>query len=155
MCRSPVAEGILKHRLSTLANGDFFISSMGTHGVEGNPATEMAVDVCRQNNIDISMHRSRPLIAEELAKGDLIFVMEPVHKDFLHLFFPRVYQQTFLLGCWPGKENRKGCIKDPVGGKYEAYKKTFQILNNHIERILPFILAKAPHSVQTSLSPLH
>ncbi len=151
MCRSPIAEGILKNKLSALTRGDILVSSMGIHGIEGKPATEMAVDVCRQNNIDISTHRSRPLIAEELAKGDLIFVMEPVHKEFLHLFFPRVVQQTFLLGCWPGKENRKGIIKDPVGGKFDTYRKTFQTMQYHVERIIPFILAKAPHSIPVSL----
>ena len=97
MCRSPMAEGILKHRLSELAREDILVSSMGTHGVDGNSATELAIDVCRQNNIDISTHKSRHLIGEELARSDLIFVMEPVHKEFLHVFFPQVYHQTFCL----------------------------------------------------------
>jgi len=151
MCRSPMAEGILKHRLSELAREDILVSSMGTHAVEGNPATELAINVCRQNNIDISSHKSRHLIAEELAKSDLIFVMEPIHKEFLHVFFPQVYQQTFLLGCWPGKESRKGIIKDPVGGEFEIYQKAFQSLKNHIDRIIPFILAKFPQAIPRML----
>lgn len=151
MCRSPMAEGILKHRLSELAREDILVSSMGTHGMEGNSATELAIDVCRQNNIDISNHKSRHLVAEELADSDLIFVMEPIHKEFLHVFFPQVSQQTFLLGCWPGKECRKGIIKDPVGGKFEIYQKAFQSLYYHINRIIPFILTKFPQAIPHTL----
>jgi len=147
MCRSPIAEGILKHRLSELAREDILVSSMGTHGIDGNSATELAIEVCRQNNIDISSHKSRHLISEELAGSDLIFVMEPIHKEFLRVFFPQVYQQTFLLGCWPGKESRKGIIKDPVGGKSDIYQKVFQSLSFHINRIIPFILARFPRTV--------
>ena len=142
-----MAEGILKHRLSELAREDILVSSMGTHGVDGNSATELAIDVCRQNNIDISTHKSRHLIGEELARSDLIFVMEPVHKEFLHVFFPQVYHQTFLLGCWPGKESRKGIIKDPVGGKFDIYQKAFQSLHYHKNRVIPFILAKFPQTI--------
>ncbi len=147
MCRSPMAEGILKHRLSELARDDILVSSMGTHGVEGYSATELAIEVCRQNSIDISSHKSRHLIGGELASSDLIFVMEPVHKEFLNVFFPQVHQQTFLLGSWPGKESRKEKIKDPVGGKYDAYQKAFQSLHYHINRIIPFILTRFPQSI--------
>lgn len=140
-----MAEGILRHRLAELARDDIKVSSMGTRGVDGKAATDLAVSVCLDNNIDISMHRSRALNADEMVKSELIFVMEPVHKEFIHVFFPRVLEKTFLLGCWPGNDNRKGIIHDPVGGKYDTYKKTFQILNNHIERIIPFILAKFSH----------
>lgn len=149
-----MAEGILRNRLSMLSRDDIIVSSMGTHGISGNSATELSVDVCRQNGIDISLHRSRPLIGEELARSDLIFVMEAIHKDFLHIFFPGVSEQTFLLGCWPGKESRKGIIKDPVGGKLETYQKTFQLLRTHIDRILPFILTKLPQSIPHAFSPL-
>lgn len=130
------------------------MSSMGTHGVEGYAATGLAVEVCRQYNIDISSHGSRHLIGEELAASDLILVMEPVHKEFLHIFFPQVYPQTFLLGCWPGKETNKGTIKDPVGGKLETYHKTFQSLFFHIERIIPFILTRFPKPLTHAHSPL-
>lgn len=147
-----MAEGILKNRLSAQGREDIIVSSMGIHGIDGNPATDLAIEVCSQNNIDISAHQSRPLNGTELAKSDLIFVMEPVHKEFIHVFFPRVDQQTFLLGCWPGKESRKGVIKDPVGGKIENYRKTFIILQNHINRIMPFILAKFPVTLPKTMS---
>ncbi|NLG17773.1 MAG: hypothetical protein GX556_10620 [Fibrobacter sp.] len=144
MCRSAMAEGILKKRLSDLGRKDILISSMGIHGQDGNRAVDEVVKACSDNEIDISAHRSRALVAGELKESDLIFVMEPVQKEFISIFFPQVVDRLFLLGCWPGAENKKGIIKDPIGGRKEDFRRSFRIIADHIERILPFLLARYP-----------
>jgi len=142
MCRSPMAEGLLRTRLSELDRPDILVSSMGTHAQTEQKATDYAITVCSEKNIDITRHLSRHLDPLELKESDLIFVMEPVHKDFLNTFFPQVSDRTFFLGSWPGPDNKKGIIKDPVGSSLENYRKTFRILSDHIERITPFILLR-------------
>ncbi|NLD99694.1 MAG: hypothetical protein GX640_07455 [Fibrobacter sp.] len=140
MCRSAIAEGIFRKRLHDLNRDDIMVSSMGTHGIAGAPATEYAISVCAENQIDISRHISRPLVPEELVGSRMIFVMEPVQKEFIHLFFPRVEDRTFLLGAWPAKETRKAIIHDPVGQKINEFRKTFSIISSHINRIIPLLL---------------
>lgn len=139
-----MAEGILKSRLKELGREDIVASSMGTHGMRGEEATGYAVTICAEHSIDISAHRSRPLIPEELKTADLIFTMEPVQKDYIHFFFPQVSDRTFLFGSWPDKETKKGMIKDPVGGTYDQYNKTFKIISDHVDRTLPIILLRFP-----------
>ena len=60
-CRSPMAEGILKHLLKSKGIEHIDVSSAGTAGLEGYPPSENAVEATRVWDIDISGHRSRPL----------------------------------------------------------------------------------------------
>ncbi len=138
ICRSPTAEGILHKMWSDLGYGET-VSSMGISGLDHSPATENAQQVCREHGIDISSHRSRPLLGEELQKANFIFCMEPVHKRHLETFFPWYKERVFLLGAWPEKETRKSVIKDPMGGSIDLYRQIFDVIHHHIHRILPML----------------
>jgi protein-tyrosine-phosphatase len=132
-----MAEGILRSELSKNGILTIAASSMGIHAQDGNVATESAVEVCSEHGIDISAHRSRHLIPEELKNSHLILTMEPVQVDYLTLFFPQVADRTFMLGAWPEQKSRKATIKDPVGRSIEVYRKSFSKLQHNIDRLMP------------------
>jgi protein-tyrosine-phosphatase len=137
ICRSPMAEGILRHRWTEAGENDRTVSSMGIHGLDASPATDLARQVSADNGIDISEHRSRPISGEELQTADLILCMEPGHVAFLNTFYPWHSDRIALLGAWPGKPKKKHAVQDPMGGSLELYRKVFNIINAHIDRILP------------------
>jgi len=137
ICRSPMAEGILRHRWSAAGVEGLSVSSMGVHGLDGSPATELARQVCEENGIDISEHRSRPVIGEELQTAELVLCMEPGHAAFINTFYPWHSDRVALLGAWPGKPKRKSAVRDPIGGSLGLYRKIFSIIDLHIGRILP------------------
>ena len=139
ICRSPMAEGFLRYKWLGMEHSDLIVSSMGIHGVNDFPATEYAQAVCKKNGFDISSHRARSLVGEELLKADLILCMEPVHKKFVQVFFPWRRERVALLSAWPDKETRKSSIEDPMGGSYKKYQKIFGIIKEHIERIMPML----------------
>lgn len=139
ICRSPMAEGLLRHKWQEIGRDDLIVSSMGTHGLNGLPPTEYAQTVCKENGFDISSHRARSLVDEDLQKADLILCMEPVHKKFVQTFFPWHRDRLFLLGAWPEKETRKSDIYDPMGGSFEEFQQIFSIIEGHIERTLPLL----------------
>jgi protein-tyrosine-phosphatase len=118
---------------------DLIVSSMGIYGVTDSPATKYARAVCKKNGFDISSHRGRSLVGEELLKADLILCMEPVQRRFVQVFFPWRRDRVVLLGAWPDKETRKSAIEDPMGGSYKKYQKVFAIIKEHIERIIPLL----------------
>ncbi len=138
ICRSSTAEGILHKRWFDLGYKGI-VSSMGISGLDNSPATDYAQQVCMEYGIDISSHRSRPLVGEELQTANYIFCMEPVHKRHLQTFFPWYKDRVHLLGAWPEKETRKSSIKDPIGGSLEVYRRIFHVINGHIDRILPLL----------------
>lgn len=139
-----MAEGILRAELRKRGIVEK-VSSMGIHAFEGNGATENAVEVCRENGIDISSHRSRHLVPDELKNSRLILTMEQVQVDYVSIFFPQVADQTFMLGSWPEQKSRRGTIKDPVGKSIEVYRKTFSLLQRTIDRLLPEISQWTQH----------
>lgn len=142
-CRSMMAEGIMRARWVKSGGRGCAVSSMGIHGMDNLPPTDLAVRVCSDNGIDISRQRSRPLVPEELTRADLIFAMERLQKDFLKLFYPRLDENIFLLGAWPDRNDaRKSGVKDPIGGTLGDYRKTFRILSDHIDRIVPLLQNK-------------
>ena len=139
ICRSPMAEGFMRHKWREKGRNDLKVSSMGIHGLNDIPATEYAQKVCKEKGFDISSHRARSLVGEELQKADLILCMEPVHKKFVNTFFPWLRKKVFLLGAWPGRGTRKSTIVDPMGGSYKKYQQIFGIIETHIERIIPLL----------------
>jgi protein-tyrosine-phosphatase len=118
---------------------------MGIHGLDFKPPSTYAIEVCNENGIDISSHLSRPLFPDELRNADFVFVMEPIHKEFIYTFFPAMQDRMHLLGSWPQKDSSKGVVSDPIGGSMEQYRKTFRKIKTHIDRILPYIFQLYPY----------
>lgn len=139
ICRSPMAEGLMRHKCEEAGRHDLAVSSMGIQALNDFPATEDAQKVCKEDGFDISSHKARYLVGDELQKADLILCMEPVHVKFVETFFPWIRKKVFLLGAWPDKATRKSAIQDPMGGSYEKYQQVFDLIKLHIERIFPLL----------------
>ncbi|MFP4416216.1 MAG: hypothetical protein ACLFSB_02995 [Chitinispirillaceae bacterium] len=150
ICRSPMAEGILRYRWGQEKRDDLRVSSMGIHGLDLQPPSKLSAQLCAEHGIDISSHRSRPLVFDELNEADFIFTMDFVQQEFIQMFFPALRQKVYLLGAWPDKPGRKNVIKDPIGGSAKVYQKTFESISYHIQRILPELLFHADAKKQSS-----
>ena len=142
ICRSPMAEGLLRHRWPESGEEALAVSSMGTHGLDQAPAQPFARQVCEAHGIDIAAHRSRPLVGDELRQADLVFCMEPAQQAFVQTFFPWLKDRIHLLAAWPGKPTRKSVIPDPMGAPLGAYEAAFDRIQRHIDRILPELTAR-------------
>ncbi|MFP4013004.1 MAG: hypothetical protein ACLFVQ_02890 [Chitinispirillaceae bacterium] len=140
ICRSPMAEGILRKKISESGRKDIVVTSMGLKGLDQHPAAEEVLKICGENGVDLKNHLSRPLIPEELHQADMIFTMELGQSQFLKVFFPRIEERVFLLGSFPQKDSRRGEVKDPYGGNEKDFRKTYTIIDRHIDRILPHVV---------------
>lgn len=78
ICRSPLAEGVLRQRLRELGLLQrVVLDSAGTHGYhEGAPPDERAQAAARRQNIDISDLRARLVVKEDFQRFDLILAMD-------------------------------------------------------------------------------
>lgn len=76
ICRSPLAEGILRH-LSAQKGLDWHIDSAGTGNWHvGHPPDRRSVAVAKQHGIDISGLRGRQFSSDDFDQFDRIFVMD-------------------------------------------------------------------------------
>ncbi|MBU0650550.1 hypothetical protein KKC59_01420 [bacterium] len=118
-----MAEGLMK----SVCGHNFAVASAGVLAFSGLPASENTQQVMRENNIDISRHKSKLLTEEMVSSYDLIVVMEQTHKDIILRDFSVDEDKIYLLKQFEnGKiEETIDPINDPFGGGLDEYKKCF------------------------------
>ncbi|MGD8194393.1 low molecular weight phosphatase family protein [Herbiconiux sp. P18] len=95
ICRSPMAEQVLRARLADLPALAF--ASAGTYAGEGDPMTEQAAALSQRFGGDPSSHRARYLVEQYVADADLVFAMSRSHRREIVELVPRKVSVTFTL----------------------------------------------------------
>ncbi|MCH7330882.1 low molecular weight protein-tyrosine-phosphatase [Acinetobacter modestus] len=118
ICRSPMAEYLLKHDYPQLT-----IESAGISGLSGHPADDKA-QLCMQHlGIDISGHIAKKLNAEHLKKADLILVMSKNQQAHIEQTWPFAKGKVFRLGHWQNKN-----VPDPYQHDQAFFDDTCQLI---------------------------
>jgi protein-tyrosine-phosphatase len=149
LCRSPIAEGLLRHKLPASMRQAVRVESAGTLGLKGRPATPLAVEAARELGADIAGHRSQAVAPELVERADLILALAAEHRDYLRERFPNQRPKVFLLKRYAarGPRSRRAdssdSIADPIGGDLDTYRVCATLINAEIERILPALLRRA------------
>jgi protein-tyrosine-phosphatase len=136
MCRSPLAQGLLRLRVGK-DNPEWKIASAGTWATDGAPASYNSFLVLQERDYDLSNHRSRSIDRALVDAYQLILVMERGHKEALRLEFPTAGDRIFLLSEMIGQDFS---IPDPVGGPFEEYQGTAREIDAILERGMNKIL---------------
>ena len=97
LCRSPMAEGLLRHSLAERGCNGVEVTSVGTWAYADNPAMPEAVETLRELGIDLSQHRSRAVDEAELNEADVIVVMTSVHIRELKSTVPDVMHKVLMM----------------------------------------------------------
>ncbi len=137
ICRSPMAEGMLRDRLKKVAGDRFVVRSAGTIATEGMPASIAAAQVMETRDVDIRSHRSRPVSRELIDWADVVLVMTSDHLAELHERYADSTQKVFLYSAYPGMDlEGKYGVADPYGGDVEAYERVAQAIEKEAGRIV-------------------
>ena len=133
ICRSPMAEYLLKDRLGVDAEWD--VASAGVIAGRGVPASRPAVAVLAEKGIDLNQHASRPLDASLSEAAALIVVMTSSHRaEVLHLF-PAAREKVFLLRSFDPERDGDD-VDDPIGASVNVYSRVC----GEIETALPGLI---------------
>jgi len=133
VCRSPMAEYILRHRLGKQA--DWKVGSAGLFAGNGLAASQPAIEVLREQAIDLTPHRSRVVTKDIIDAATLIVVMTATHAAELKRRFPEAQDRIYLLKSFdPGCGG--GDIPDPLGGTIAEYR----TICDEIEATLPDLI---------------
>jgi protein-tyrosine phosphatase len=123
ICRSPMAEGLLRHALAAQASPlkSLRVVSAGVAARTGELVTEYSVLAMKKAGIDISGHRSQP-ITQELIDGSLaVLCMTEAHRATIPFMFDRPPKNIFLFREFLPPDAEKE-IADPYGGPYAFYE---------------------------------
>jgi protein-tyrosine-phosphatase len=137
LCRSPMAEGLLRQRLAEKELSQHKVASTGIWAVDGKPASENAVLAMKERGIDISDHIAHTITAEDVAEADLILCMSREHQQMIHNTWPQYDWKVFRLSEMVKK--RKD-VRDPYRGSLEEYRACADIISDYIDRGLERIL---------------
>ena len=134
ICRSPMAEYLLRHQLPPGA--PWTVSSAGMAALPGFAASPEAVQALREIGIDLSPHRSRPLSRELVDSAAMIVVMSGTHREQLKARYPNALDRVFLLKRFDAQSDG-GDVFDPIGMPVEVYR----AIRDEITASLPGLMA--------------
>jgi protein-tyrosine phosphatase len=127
ICRSPLAEGILKLKVDSQK---YFIDSAGTGSYHlGSPPDSRSIAVAIKNNLDISCQRCRQFEVSDFDEFDIIYVMDNSNKrDVLALARgknDKAKVKMILNEIFP---NENVDVPDPYLGGDQGFEKVYKLL---------------------------
>lgn len=134
ICRSPLAEGILKSKLSSES---FVVDSAGTAGYHvGELPDGRSIEVARKYGIDITNQRSRKFTKADFDKFDMIFAMDQNnYADIVALSENEEQHEKvkMILNELYPDENRS--VPDPYYGGDQGFENVYKMLDEACEII--------------------
>lgn len=133
ICRSPLAEGIMKTKLSH----DFFVDSVGTISQhEGEHPDKRAIKTAANHGIDISKQVSRPITNEDLNNFDKIYCMDiDVYEDVISKAKNEEQRQKISLFLEALGDHKNAEVPDPYWGDMKDFEDVFQLLDKGCDKI--------------------
>ncbi len=145
ICRSPLAEGVFRHRVSTAGLDDRFeIASAGTGGWHVGEAPDgRSVGIARKHGIDISTQRARKFVASDLDRYDVVLAMDRDNLTAIRrLGSASVSAHTgLLLDEVPGGSGAE--VPDPYYGGRDGFDHVFRLVDQACGALLDRLQTEA------------
>lgn len=152
ICRSPMAEGIMKNIIldraqETGTSPNIKVISAGTHATDGYPASEHAIAVAAEEGIAIAAHHSSMLTDAVVLSSDLILTMERAHTDIIKRVWPEA-RTVMELKRFGGNAAGDSDVSDPIGMGIEVYRSVFKEIQRELNRAAPLIFSMAEEKAE-------
>jgi protein-tyrosine phosphatase len=137
ICRSPLAEGILKHKAKA-AGLNWTVESAGTNGYHvGEAPHHLSQKVAKLNGIDICEQRARRFVKEDFDRYDKIYAMADDVISEMKMIAKENYDPVkvdlFLNELHPGKN---ASVPDPWYGTEPGYHEVYKLIHETCEEII-------------------
>lgn len=134
ICRSPLAEGILKSKVDQT---NVFVDSAGTGGYHiGELPDSRSIQIAKQNQIDISDQRCRKFKVNDFDDFDFIYVMDASNlSDVLSLAKTEIHRKKVTLILTGDKEGHVMEVPDPYFGGKRGFEQVFALLDEACDHI--------------------
>ena len=127
-----MAEALARKIAQRRGLGDVDISSAGTNAWDNATATDEALLVGMERDVDLTAHRARKLTPAIVSEADLIFVMTPGHVEQVLQLGGR--GKVHVIDEYASGVQNRG-IADPYGGDLDAYRQTADVLERELEKL--------------------
>jgi len=132
-CRSPLAEAIARDLATRRQLTDVTFASAGTSAWDDAPASDGALLVGLERNLDLNSHRARQLTRDIVGDADLILAMGPHHLERIEALSG--VGKAHLLTGFASHGHDARPISDPFGGDLDVYRAAADELTREIGRV--------------------
>lgn len=141
ICRSPLAEGILKSKLPT---NKFYIDSAGTSAYhQGEKPDHRSIQMARSHQINIENQKSRPFTVEDFDLFDHIYVMDYSNYDnIIHLARNNNDRQKVKLILSELEQAQTLEVPDPYYGGEYGFENVYNLLDEACTKIANKLIRK-------------
>ncbi len=138
ICRSPLAEGILRSKLSN----NFIVDSAGTGGWHaGELPDKRSIEIANKNGLDITNQRARKFTKNDFADFDIIYAMDNSNlKDILQLAPNENAKSKVHLILNELYPNENKDVPDPYYGQNDGFEKVYNMLDEACSNIAKKIM---------------
>ncbi len=138
ICRSPLAEGVLRHKLELAGITTILVDSAGTSDYHiGDPPDLRSIKNASTHKIDISKLRGRQFTIADFDLFDLIFVMDASnYQNVLSLArneSDKNKVDLLLNAKWPGKNI---AVPDPYYGDGDGFENVYKLVAEACDEIV-------------------
>lgn len=136
-CRSPMAAALFNDHAEKMqkdSSVQWQANSAGMHTGDGLAASENAVFVLQEIDIDISDHRSVQLTEELLTEADMVATMTRSQRDILQGMLPKQKDKIKTLSEWAHNLNMESArdVLDPFAQPEAVYRET----RDHLQSLI-------------------
>ncbi|WP_304145763.1 low molecular weight protein-tyrosine-phosphatase [Mesoflavibacter zeaxanthinifaciens] len=133
ICRSPLAEGILKSKLDS----NFIVESAGTAAYHvGNKPDPRSIAVARQNGLNITNQRARKFNKQDFGDFDIIYAMDNSnYQNIIALAENSQQKEKVKLILNESFPNKNLDVPDPYYGGEKGFENVYNMLDNTCEII--------------------
>ena len=137
ICRSPLADGLLRNKVSE-KKLPWFVDSAGTAAYHiGNPPDHRMIQTAKANGIDISELRARQFNTKDFTAFDRIYVMDQSnYNNVLRLANTNADRQKVYLLLNHLYPNKQLEVPDPYYGNQSDFDAVFALVNDATEALI-------------------
>lgn len=137
ICRSPIAEGLLRHKTENLGL-DWIIASAGTESYHiGEAPHKYSQRICLRNKVDISNQRARKFVKEDFQRYDKIYAMaDDVYDEIVQIAGTMVDFDKLDFFLNELRPDSNASVPDPWYGDEKGYEPVFNMIDQACNAII-------------------
>ena len=146
ICRSPTAEGVVRHRLADAGlDGEVAVASAGTTGYHiGDGADRRAVGTAAARGYDLSRHVAQRVTLADFDGYDLMLAMDGGHVQALERMRPSGSAAALRLYLDYAPEHAGADVPDPYYGSQADFEHALDLIEQGADGLIAALLAELP-----------
>lgn len=135
ICRSAMAEVMLR-KMAEEEGKSIEIYSCGTTAYTGDTSTEEAIQVMKENQINLEKHRATNIKESKIQEMDLILCATTSHKRNVIQQYPELEKKVYTIKEFAEEGTKDQDIADPWGYNIQIYRLCAKEIKENLKKII-------------------